>query len=153
MKAPDRAAFTVVLQDGTRFATNGSAQTYIFSRAGHEDLVFCVPKLAQLRAEQPGAWETIEIPVVASDAAMIATQRGIEVAHLNRLRSHQLDEPGLAVFLEDGSFLIVDGNHRYVKRANIGRAGMRFHVCRPPTWRAALIDIAATRRGWEGERT
>jgi hypothetical protein len=55
------------------------------------------------------------------------------------------------VFLPDGSFLIVDGNHRYVRRGELGLGWMHFHVAHSPHWHQALIDMAATQHHWTGQ--
>jgi hypothetical protein len=137
---------SVVLQDGSTFTAPGTAQLFTFSREGREDLVFCVAKLIALHAEQPGGWETIVIDLVPEDARMIQAERGIEQAQLARISRQLLEEPGYGVFLEDGSFLLVDGNHLYVKRLMSGRTTMTFHTCRFPTWEGALLDMPATRK-------
>jgi hypothetical protein len=144
-------SLTVRLRDGSTFTAPGQGQLYTFSRDGHEDLVFCVPKLIEMHAQHPEHWETIEIPLIPEDARMIDETRGINMSHLRRMPRARMEEPGIAVFMQDGSFLLVDGNHRYLKRINAGRETMVFHTCRPPTWEAALLDVPATRKAWESK--
>jgi hypothetical protein len=145
----------VRLRDGSTFTVPAKGQLFSFSEGVHgeagETMMFCVPKLDALRIEQPALWETIEVDIVADDAAMIIAQRGIEIPALKRMSRARMEEPGLAVFRANGSFLLVDGNHRYVKRHMARRATMVFHTCRTPTWHAALLDLDATRRAWESE--
>jgi hypothetical protein len=143
------AELAVVFRDGSSLAVEPNDQLFSFHPADKVGpMLIFVPKLVSLRAEHPDLWETIETPIVPADARMIDQTRGINHAQLRRMPRQRIDEPGIGVFLEDGSFLLVDGNHRYCKRANLGEKSMLFHVCSPPTWHAALVDLGATTQAW-----
>jgi hypothetical protein len=141
-------ASVVILRDGTLFRVEPDGQLFTFQGTGEPPIIICVPRLVTLRAERPDLWETIEVDIVPADARLIDQTRGINHAQLRRMPRQRVDEPGIGVFMEDGTFLVVDGNYRYCKRANLGEKSMLFHVCSPPTWHAALIDLQATTRVW-----
>jgi hypothetical protein len=139
----------VILRDGTPFEVKPQGQLFTFQAVGGRQIIICVPKLVELRAQYPDKWETIDVDIVPADARLIDETRGINRAQLRNMPRQRVDEPGIGVFQEDGSFLVVDGNHRYCKRANLGEKSMLFHACWSPHWHAALINLSATVRAWD----
>jgi hypothetical protein len=139
---------TVVLRDGSRFTSDKpeEAQLFHFTPPGGEEIIFCVPRLVELHDQHPEHWELVEVPIDAEAATIIFNRSGLSVERLRDMSMERADQPGIGVFMEDGSFLVVDGNHRFFRRYTDGWNVMQFHVARPPHWHAALVDIEATRR-------
>lgn len=66
--------------------------------------------------------------------------RGVEEQHLNRLDKRRLEVPVIYVTWPDGSYVLVDGVHRFVKRLRSGLRETRTIILQFPVWRAFLID-------------
>ena len=103
---------------------------------------FNITRLRAYLAENPVA-ELVTADVTAQQAEFIIKNRGIEKRKLDRLRKPWLSQPILALLMADGTTLIVDGHHRYVKLHMEGRTilealivpyeiGERFLVEVPP---------------------
>jgi hypothetical protein len=137
---------SVILQDGSTFTGEDHEQLFHFTPDGGQEIIICVSKLVELRQQHPDQWYTIEAPCDAEGATTIFARGGITYARLSQLSPARLREPGYAVFTDDGSFLIVDGNHRYYARYRAGLDFMRFHVAWAPHWHAALVDVEASAR-------
>lgn len=146
LEIPKGKSFDVVLFGGRIFTAPAKSQVFSFEVDNKPTLYFCIARLIELRDERPEQWETIEIPL--DSVAIIVTQRGVDVDHAMRMSIQRVNEPGYGVFMPDGSFLIVDGSHRYVRRAFDGRDGMIFHTCRAPDYFTALINSVETKRLW-----
>jgi hypothetical protein len=144
-------SITLVLRDGSTFIGEDNEQVFSFDADSGGQLHMCVPALAALHRRQPERWRTLTIPLEPEDATTLIRTRGIELAHVAEMELQRAQEPGYAIFLEDGSFLVVDGNHRYVFRCMAGMQGMSFHTCAAPDWHAALIDVEATQKLLKGE--
>ena len=80
---------------------------------------------------------TMDLDVGVYDLCM--KHRGIEEPKVERIRPIDLRAPGLGVLFEDGSFTIVDGHHRLVRRWRGGVRVMDFWVCPPATWEHCLV--------------
>jgi hypothetical protein len=151
MKRPLSFTIQVILHDGVKMTLADEAQLFEFHPDGGSTIRICVPRLIRLQIERPGQWCRIKIEITPGDLALISERRGINPRHLDRISPEKMYYPGHGVFLADGSFLLVDGNHRYVKRASCGLQSMEFYVCRAPDWHPALIDVPASVALWNGE--
>lgn len=77
-----------------------------------------------LRHDRYGAVERIKVGIEMEDVMFIMNNHGIEKAHLERLTRFEIATAGIAVLFPDGSTLIVDGNHRMVRRYQLGKRDM-----------------------------
>lgn len=100
---------------------------------------FDVLTLKALIRANPGSWKLTVVPLTRSQAKFIQETRSIEEAKVRALPLSILNEPGIACRFPDGSVLIVDGNHRLVKRTLRGLKSMDFWLADQPDWEAALI--------------
>lgn len=82
-----------------------------------------------------------EVDLGAADVDFIYRKHGIEDAGLLRLSAKKLETPGIMCDLPDGTVVVVDGNHRYVRRYRDGLRSMKFYRLTEPQWRTALLDI------------
>lgn len=109
-----------------------------------EVLHFDIERLWQLiREHQPpfDLYPEVEASLEAEEVAFVRRTHGIEAAHLKRLTAARLEEPGILCDYGDGSSILVDGNHRYVRRFDIGHKTMRFIALQRDQWRLCLLDI------------
>jgi hypothetical protein len=88
-----------------------------------------------------GIAERITIALTQSDVYVVIRQYGIEIEHLERIQPTQLRQPGLMVSFDDGTDLIVDGNHRLVKRYQTGLREMYFFRFTEEQAKQAMIDV------------
>lgn len=135
-----------VMGDGLVLAFEPGEQVFAYGRDTAPDeppIIFSVRRLAELHATEPQNWTTLDIDVTEERAAFVSQRHGIEAKHMPRV-SATVDVPGYGVFLEDDSFLLVDGNHRYFLRYANGLDSMAVHICLWPHWRPATIDLSAS---------
>lgn len=100
-----------------------------------------VSKLGKIVAAGPPG-TTIAIYAVQPELAnFLLEHSGIEQPRLDRLTPSNIAEPGLMIHLADGHDIIVDGNHRYVRRHQIGLETMSFFVLTEAAARPALLAI------------
>jgi hypothetical protein len=145
---------TVILQDGSRYSSDDpeNAQLFHFTPHGGQEIVFCIPRLVELREQHPEHWELVDVPIDAEAATTIFNRSGLSAERLRDMMPERLAEPGIGVFMEDGSFLVVDGNHRFFRAYTDDWNMMQFHAARAPHWHAALVDLKATRKLMRGSR-
>src|SRR5215211_5795077 len=98
--------------------------THIDPDDGH-NTVIAVDRIIELVKER----EPVLVPVSEKDAARILTHRGVEDHRLNRLDNLALRIPVLfCELITDNTWLLADGNHRYVKHAMLGRPFILAHL-------------------------
>ena len=81
-----------------------------------------------------------KIRIKQEQARFLLQYSGVEQPHLIRLSADRLREPGILVMLPDDTGIIVDGNHRYVRRWQLGFRSMLFFVF--TLEQAALAELA-----------
>jgi len=143
------------MQDGSTYTSDDpkSAQLFEFSpNDTKQRLLICVPVLVQLHQKSPASWETIRVPITNDDTKLLIATRGIDPDHVATIEVNRAFQEGYAIFMDNGSFLVVDGNHRYVWRSLAGLKWMDFHTCRSPEWHPALVNVEATRRLMKGRK-
>jgi hypothetical protein len=69
---------------------------------------------------------------------MCRTQRGVEQWKLDRLREPFLSLPIVMAELEDRTWLMVDGNHRYVRRSEVGFTSIQAYLFAFDQWKPFL---------------
>lgn len=79
---------------------------------------------AGTREEYPRKLYSVNGP----QAEFIIKHSGIEMEHLNRMHDAEAVLPGIILLWNDGQETIVDGNHRFVKRWQLGREHMWFSL-------------------------
>lgn len=67
-------------------------------------------------------------------AKFVREERGIERYRLNRIKKKHLNEPVLFATQFDGSNLLIDGSHRYVKAANLMQRTIPAFILPPEVW-------------------
>ena len=79
----------------------------------------------------------------------LVSNHGIEEHHLDR--ALDLEEPVLMVEFSDGKSLVIDGNHRLVKRWRLGKKVASAAVVAPGNWEKFLVvDLAIPRELYAG---
>jgi hypothetical protein len=106
---------------------------------GDEMLHFNVTLLARIRKAVPSQFRLITMDIDQPVHDMIMNHRGIEENKVRALDGKRLREPGYGVILEDGSFTIVDGHHRLVRRYRGNVKQMDFWVTDKPIWGQCLV--------------
>lgn len=110
---------------------------------GDRMLHFNATLLARLHKAMPAEFQRITMDIGAAEYNLCMNHRGIEEPKVAALRPADLREPGYAVLFEEGSFTIVDGHHRLVRRYRGGVRVMDFWVCLPEVWRHCLVEYTA----------
>lgn len=85
--------------------------------------------------------EVFSVPVEPEFALYCLKHRGIEVHRLMRLGPEQLSEPMLFLHWGD-THLLADGNHRYVKHAQLGAKWASAWVMDEVSWRPYVVQDA-----------
>jgi len=67
------------------------------------------------------------------------TKRGVEQWKLDRLRDPYLSFPIVMAELESRTHLMVDGNHRYVRRSQIGYTSIQAYFFSLGQWEPFLV--------------
>lgn len=78
------------------------------------------------------------IDLSESLVAYIEKNHGVEQSHLSNVE-HTIDNPVVLVEFEDGTSLVVDGNHRIVKRWRKGLKSATAMVFKPDQWAEFLV--------------
>lgn len=98
------------------------------------------------------AWCTaakLPVAAVAVDpqfAVYCVENRGVEFERLAQITFHHLTEPLIFCRQPDGSHLLVDGHHRYVKAAQLAISYVRAYLLEPEQWEPFLIQGMPTVR-------
>ena len=81
------------------------------------------------------------VSLVPLQTAMICKTREIDPNTIEMIpAASKISDPGIAVrFKKDNTTLIVDGNHRWVRRFMRGYQDMQFVVIPEPFWEVALV--------------
>jgi predicted protein tyrosine phosphatase len=94
---------------------------------------------------QAGNAVLAELPVDAQQVAFTTANRSLDETHIKeRISDEYLNEPGIICLFADDSHLIVDGNHRYVKRARLGLPTMLFWMLSELQWRQSLLIVPSS---------
>lgn len=91
---------------------------------------------------EKGKAEKITLGVDRQHALFMVNNNGIEKDHVFRLPMERLKNPGIAVYFEtDDTWVIVDGNHRYVRAFLEGWKEMPFYKVSEKTARYAQLEL------------
>lgn len=73
---------------------------------------------------------------------IIENHHGIEEAHIARIKAGKArhSAPALVVELDDGSCILIDGNHRCVVAWRDGKDAIEAAVFKPHDWKPCLIE-------------
>lgn len=111
---------------------------------GEKMLHFNVTLLSRLRGWMPAEFRRITMDLDQKVYDLCLTHRGIEEDKIAALTPKSLRDPGYGVlFDDDGSFTIVDGHHRLVRRYRGGVRVMDFWVAPQAVWRHCLVEYSA----------
>ena len=100
-----------------------------------------VARLWRMVHATPKVYARIAVALLADQVEYVRSRHGIEQAHLDRMTSERLEQPGLVVLMADASSILVDGNHRYVRRSQLGHRHMRFVELTEVQAMPSLLDI------------
>ena len=103
---------------------------------------FSIPRLRELLRLHPDDWQLIDVPINRPQARFIKETRGLDEDRIRSYPMAKLDEPGIICLFADTSQLIVDGNHRLVKRVQRGLRRMLFWQAPEKIWKQALVDAS-----------
>jgi hypothetical protein len=112
---------------------------------GDKMLHFNATLLARLHKQiGPSQFAKVSMDLTQETYDLCMNHRGIEEEKVNRLRARDLRQPGYGVLFEDdGSFTLIDGHHRLVKRWRIGLRSIGLYVCFEEVWRHCLVSYTA----------
>jgi len=110
---------------------------------GDRMLHFNATLLARLRAQMPDEFRRITMDLDERVYRLCTENRGIEEPKIAALRPRDLREPGYGVLFEDGTFSIIDGHHRLVRRYRGGVRVMDFWVTDRNIWEHCLVEYSA----------
>jgi hypothetical protein len=97
---------------------------------------FHIPKLRSLLNN----WRVrlMTMAITEEQAELVITTHAVDERHLGNLA---IDKPGIICEFPDTTQLLVDGNHRYVKRFRLGLKTMEFWSVPENIWRKCLLNI------------
>lgn len=95
-------------------------------------------KLVQLFHAEVERWE---IPLTLKNVTEVRKNGGINTSYLPKISGPALNEPGLMLLLPNNEHILCDGNHRFVRRWDLGLRTMRFIAIQEAIWRLALLKI------------
>lgn len=85
--------------------------------------------------------EEITVELLPDQIDFVLRKHGIQADRLTKIPNDRLDEHGLMVHFDDGSDVFVDGNHRYVRRFQLGRRYMNFWLLTREQAKVAELDL------------
>lgn len=110
---------------------------------GDSMLHFNTSLLSRIHKRVPSAFARITMDITEAEYNLCMVHRGIEEEKVARLRGAQLREPGLGALFDNGSFSIIDGHHRLVRRYRGGIRTMDFYCCASSLWTQCLVHYPA----------
>ncbi len=115
----------------------------IFSHRDREGTYrhFDVTKLWQMVNADTSRYARRTFAVTNDEAVYLARNHGVDGQHLARITRLQAEQPGLMVEFPDSTQIVLDGNHRYLKRFSLGRKTMDFYVLTEAQARPAMLAI------------
>lgn len=102
---------------------------------------FDIPKLYRIAHANPEMFPVLTNVIDPELAERLKQIHGIEIQHLKTITAQRANEPGLILQFDDHSFLILDGNHRFVKRTAMGCTTMDFYVFDETEVKPAMLAI------------
>lgn len=90
-----------------------------------------------LQISAPTLWVAIE----QEHVDFILANRGVEQEKLDRMTPEYRDKPIIGAVWYDGSVLIIDGHHRYIKRHQAGFTEIEAIPLPPEIWEDYLLDM------------
>lgn len=101
---------------------------------------FHVTKLKQLIRQN--TFPLIDFEISETHAKFVADHRLIDQTHITeRMTDALVNEPGIICLFSDESQLTVDGNHRFIKRFQLGMPTMQFWLVPESAWRKSLVNV------------
>ncbi len=86
------------------------------------------------------------VPLDQGFARFVRDFRGLEDPHLFALPIERLEVPTISCAMPDGSYLLVDGHHRYYRRYLAGKTTVDSYLIPEPIWKHFLVTDATLRR-------
>lgn len=90
--------------------------------------------------DRPAGVIAVLVEVELGFAQFIRRRRGVEQWKLDRLHGMWLERPLIGVGLPDGTTLTVDGHHRYVRLAEMGRTELKYFLFALGSWERFLVE-------------
>jgi hypothetical protein len=87
----------------------------------------------------PNQIQRVTLDIEPHIVEVCRTKRGVEQWKLDRLRDPYLSFPIVMAELESRTHLMVDGNHRYVRRSEIGYSSIQAYVFSLGQWERFLV--------------
>ena len=100
---------------------------------------FSINLLKESFEKNPDDWETITMSIDKKRAKYVMEKNGVELPRVLSYPRSKINFPGIGCLWQDNSMLIVDGNHRLVKRICLKLKTMDFNVCQETIWEQCLV--------------
>lgn len=101
----------------------------------HQTYYWNTSLLERIRLQRPHWFKRITLDIIPQIYDLVLLHRGIEEPHIAALSNERMEEPGLGLFFNDNDqFVLVDGNHRLVKRYRRGLKQMDVWTTVEPVW-------------------
>jgi hypothetical protein len=118
----------------------------VFNHWDTEDLIHRHYDVAAMKrlisTAASGTFEMINVVLEAKNINFVMNHAGIEHAYLERMTKAHLEIPGIMVLLQNGDCVVVDGNHRYVRRHQLNMGEMKFVRMTEEQAKITLLDIS-----------
>jgi hypothetical protein len=109
---------------------------------GDKMLHFNATLLARLHKQMPTEFRRITMALDEQTYDLCMKHRGIEEDKVTNLRPSALREPGYGVLFEEGTFTMIDGHHRLVRRYRGMVRVMDFYVTVEAVWQHCLVEYS-----------
>lgn len=101
---------------------------------------FSILFLEEHRKRHPDMWELCTLPIDRQTARHFIRTRDVDPTFARSISLTRADEPGIACIMPIGTVLLVDGHHRFVKRALfLDRRDIQAWVCGEEVWSLSLV--------------
>jgi hypothetical protein len=129
--SPTGKSMSVVLEEIFTFSDSHSGLTRSWNATAMVDYA----------QRHPNEIQRFVIGIEPEIVEMCRTKRGVEQWKLDRLTEPYLSYPIVMVELESRTHLMVDGNHRYVRRSELGYTTIETYLFMQEQWTRFLVNV------------
>jgi REP element-mobilizing transposase RayT len=97
--------------------------------------VFCIAIERLVKHCKENNFEIVEIEIEPEYAQILINNKTVDQKYMNSLTLEKLDEPCTYIKYEEKTYLLVDGNHRYVRCWQLGLKTVKSYYVPTEVWK------------------